>query len=93
MTSNRKKPPEEPLPKGSKVVDEVQDPRNEAQQTPSNSGDPRTSSGVGVPLPWGVPTDDLHPITQLQGDVSDPTVDEPGTPHVARRRDQHKKSA
>jgi hypothetical protein len=93
MTDNRKKPAEEPVSKGSKVVDDSQDPRNEAQQTPSNSGDRRTSNAVGVPLPWGAPTDDLHPITQPQGDVSDPTVDEPGTSHQERRRGQHKKSA
>jgi hypothetical protein len=93
MTRDHKKPAEEPVPKSSKVVDNVQDPQNEAQQTPSNSGDPRTSSGVGVPMPWGIPTDDLHPITQPQGDVSDPTADEPGTSHQERKREQQKKSA
>lgn len=92
MIEDRKKPAEEPVSKGSKVVDDSQDPHNEAQQTPANSGDRRTSNAVGVPLPWGVPTDDLHPITQPQGDVSDPTTDEPGTPHH-QRRDQHKRSA
>jgi hypothetical protein len=85
------RPAEEGVPESTKVVDDSQAPRNEAQQQPSRSGDPRTSNAVGVPLPYGVPTDDLHPITQPQGDASDPTSLPPGTSELPRKRE--KKSA
>jgi hypothetical protein len=91
MKEDRKRPAEEPVSKSSKVVDDAQASRNEAQQSPANSGDRRTSNAVGIPLPWGAPSDDLHPITQPQGDVSDPTVDPPGAPHI--KKDQSKRSA
>jgi hypothetical protein len=69
------------------VVDDAQSPFNESQQQPGDSGDPRMPRAVGVPLPWGGPTDDLHPVDQPAGDISDPTNE-----REPRRRDQ-KKSA
>jgi hypothetical protein len=63
-----------------KVVDDSQSPYNESQQQPGGSGDRRMPRAVGVPLPWGAPTDDLHPVDQLYGDVSDPTSAPPGEP-------------
>ena len=54
------------------VVDDAQSPYNEGQQQPGGSGDPRMPRAVGVPLPWGGPTDDLHPVDQPAGDVTDP---------------------
>jgi hypothetical protein len=68
-----------------KVVDDSQSPYNESQQQPGGSGDPRMSRAVGVPLPWGAPTDDLHPVDQPTGDVSDPTSDPPGEPGHQKR--------
>ena len=70
------------------VVDDAQSPYNESQQQPGGSGDPRLPRAVGVPLPWGGPTDDLHPIDQPAGDVTDPTSER----EPQRRRDE-KKSA
>ncbi len=69
------------------VVDDAQSPYNEGQQEPGGSGDPRMPRAVGVPLPWGGQTDDLHPVDQPAGDVSDPTNE-----REPRRRDE-KKSA
>lgn len=69
------------------VVDDAQSPYNESQQQPGNSGDPRMPRAVGVPLPWGGPTDDLHPVDQPAGDISDPSSE-----REPRRRNQ-KKSA
>jgi|tagenome__1003787_1003787.scaffolds.fasta_scaffold19635945_2 hypothetical protein len=62
------------------IINDSQSAYNEAQQTPANSGDPRTSnSAVNSHLPYGEPTDDLHPITQPEGDVSkdEPPVGSP----------------
>jgi hypothetical protein len=88
MEEHRHRPPAEKLHEGTKVVDDAQATRNEAQQSPANSGDPRTSNAIGVPLPWGAPTDDLHPITQPQGDVSDPRSSDPGAPTEQRRKER-----
>lgn len=70
-----------------RVVDDAQSPYNEGQQQPGGSGDPRLPRAVGVPLPWGGQTDDLHPIDQPSGDVTDPASE-----REPRRRDE-KKSA
>jgi hypothetical protein len=52
-----------------KVVQDSQSAYNEAQQTPMGSGDKRHPSGEqSVQLPWGIPTDDQHPVTQPGGD-------------------------
>jgi hypothetical protein len=85
--SEQKRPTEEPV-KRTKMTDDTQASSNEAQQSPANSGDPRTSNAVGVPLPYGGSSDNLHPITQPQGDVEDPN----NIPNV-RREDREKKSA
>jgi hypothetical protein len=51
-------------------VDDSQSPYNEAQQFPQSSGDRRhPSSEKSVQLPWGIPTDNLHPMTQPEGDL------------------------
>jgi len=91
----KSRPAEQEVSESTRVVEDSQAPRNEAQQTPSRSGDPRTSNAVGVPLPYGVPTDDLHPITQPTGDASDPTSRPPGTREMPHKRNQatEKKSA
>jgi hypothetical protein len=91
MEEHRHKPPAEKLHEGTKVVDDAQATRNEAQQSPTDSGDPRTSNAVGIPLPWGGPTDNLHPITQPRGDAGDPTSRQPGAP--AKKHRKEKKSA
>lgn len=89
------RPAEQEVSESTRVVEDSQAPRNEAQQTPWRSGDPRTSNAVGVPLPYGIPTDDLHPITQPAGDASDPTSLPPGTSEAPHKRNQprEKKSA
>ena len=69
------------------VVDDAQSPYNEGQQQAAGSGDPRMPRAVGVPLPWGGQTDDLHPVDQPAGDVTDPANE-----RAPRRRDE-KKSA
>jgi hypothetical protein len=59
----------EPHTPGRHVVQDSQSPYNEAQQEPQRSGDKHHPSGErSVQLPWGVPTDNLHPITQFEGD-------------------------
>src|SRR4051812_16422336 len=73
IMTEQKRPAEEPVPKRTKVIDDTQASTNEAQQSPANSGDPRTSNAVGLPLPYGDSSDNLHPITQPQGDVDDPS--------------------
>jgi hypothetical protein len=70
--------------KDQHVVDDAQSPYNEGQQQPGNSGDPRMPRAVGVPLPWGGPTDDLHPVDQPAGDVSDPSSER--TPHRKEKK-------
>ena len=55
------------------VVDDAQSPFNESQQQPGDSGDPRMPRAVGIPLPWGGQTDNLHPVDQPAGDVTDPS--------------------
>ena len=55
------------------VVDDAQSPYNESQQQPGDSGDPRMPRAVGIPLPWGGQTDNLHPVDQPAGDVTDPS--------------------
>jgi hypothetical protein len=86
--SDTKRPAQESVPRGTKVNDDAQATSNEAQQSPANSGDPRTSNAVGVPLPYGGQSDSLHPITQPSGDLEDPANDV-----GIRRIDQCKKSA
>jgi hypothetical protein len=66
------------------VVDDAQSPYNEGQQEPGDSGDPRMPRAVGVPLPWGGQTDDLHPADQPAGDVSDPSSER--TPHRKEKK-------
>jgi hypothetical protein len=70
--------------KGAHVVDDAQSPYNEGQQQPGGSGDPRMPRAVGVPLPWGGQTDDLHPVDQPAGDVTDPASER--TPHRKERK-------
>lgn len=95
-TKKPMRPAEDEVPERTKVVEDAQAPRNEAQQQPSRSGDPRTSNAVGVPMPYGIPTDDLHPITQPQGDVSDPSSAPPGVTSEEERQNrlhhQHERS-
>lgn len=69
------------VPQGKRVVNDAQSPQNESRQQPEGSGDPRMPSVVGTNLPWGAPTDNLHPVNQPSGDVEDPNarpVGEPG---------------
>jgi hypothetical protein len=69
-----------------RLVDDSQSPQNEAQQTPSGSGDPRTNNfAQNVPLPFGGPTDNLHPTTQPQGDVTQ-TNAEVGAPSLRNQQ-------
>jgi hypothetical protein len=70
--------------KGRHVVDDAQSPTNEGQQEPGNSGDPRMPRAVGIPLPWGGQTDDLHPVDQPAGDVTDPASER--TPHRKEKK-------
>lgn len=86
--SEKNRPTDERLPKGTRVTDNAQATINEAQQTPANSGDPRTSNAVGVPLPYGGPSDNLHPITQPRGDAEDPESD-----RMIHRDEKEKRSA
>jgi hypothetical protein len=65
------------------LVDDSQSPLNEAQQRAAGSGDPRTdNSADNLPLPFGGPSDNLHPITQPRGDVTKayPEVGAPSRP-------------
>jgi hypothetical protein len=69
-----------------RLVDDAQSSQNEAQQSAAGSGDPRTdNSAQNVPLPFGGPTDNLHPTTQPQGDVTQ-TDAEVGAPSLRNQR-------
>jgi hypothetical protein len=69
-----------------RLIDDSQSPQNEAQQSASGSGDPRTNnSAQNVALPFGGPTDNLHPTKQPQGDVTQ-TNAEVGAPSLRNQR-------
>jgi hypothetical protein len=69
-----------------RLVDDSQSPQNEAQQSAAGSGDPRTDNSVqNVPLPFGGPTDNLHPTTQPQGDITQ-TNAEVGAPSLRNQK-------
>jgi hypothetical protein len=78
-----------------RLVADTQSPLNEAQQTPAGSGDPRTdNSAANVPLPYGIPTDNLHPITQPQGDQTQTNaeVGAPSMPNQEMTKMQNQKT-
>jgi hypothetical protein len=82
MTEIKRKPP-------LHQVDDSQSPVNEAQQQAAGSGDPRTNNSVdNLPLPFGGPSDNLHPITQPRGDVSKGDA-EVGAPSRPNRRPEN----
>jgi len=87
MASEKEDPREKHIEHADRVVDDAQSPYNESQQQPGNSGDRRMPRTVGIPMPWGGQTDNLHPVDQPAGDVTDPSSER--TPH----REDKKRSA
>jgi hypothetical protein len=86
--ADEKRTPGNESTKGRHVVDDSQSAYNEGQREPGGSGDRRLPRAVGIPLPWGGPTDDLHPIDQPAGDVTDPASDRTPHHHHDEKRDQ-----
>jgi hypothetical protein len=77
---------DEEVKNANRLVDDAQSAQNEAQSTASGSGDPRTNnSAQNVPLSFGGPTDNLHPTTQPQGDVTQ-TNAEVGAPSLRTQK-------